>query len=104
MISFSRRLSREIMADSITIQSLQDTIEASPYSIPARLALAKAYQAHQYPDLAAGEAYLALLLVDECLGATGEFEAEALEAALAAYEVEDEDKVLEVVRGERSGM
>lgn len=53
---------------------------SEPYSILLRLALAKKYKSLGYPDLAAGDAYKALLLVDE-LVEEGEYYEEALEAA-----------------------
>ncbi|KAL5373350.1 hypothetical protein DPSP01_012792 [Paraphaeosphaeria sporulosa] len=57
----------------------------NPYSISHRLALANAYRGLGYPDLAAGDAYKALLLVDEC-AEEGEFHEEALEAATKDYQ------------------
>jgi hypothetical protein len=57
----------------------QSTLE-EPYSIASRLQLAKAYKALGYPDLAAGDAYKALILVDEVVD-EGEYHEEALEAA-----------------------
>ncbi|KAF2819875.1 hypothetical protein CC86DRAFT_398159 [Ophiobolus disseminans] len=51
-----------------------------PEVIIHRLELAKAYQQLGYPDLAAGDAYKALLLIDE-LSEEGEYFEEALEAA-----------------------
>jgi hypothetical protein len=68
------------------IATLQESIVERPYSITARLNLARAYQAHGYPDLTVGEAYIALLLVDECLGDPREFEDEAYEAALGDFD------------------
>ncbi|KAJ4357477.1 uncharacterized protein N0V89_002053 [Didymosphaeria variabile] len=76
-----------------------DTLE-KPYSIHHRLSLANAYRSLGYPDLAAGDAYKALLLVDECVE-TGEFHDEALEAATSDYQEqsgsleEDTDKVIQ---------
>lgn len=74
-----------------------------------RLNLAKAYRSLGYPDLAIGDAYKALLLVDE-VAEEGEYHEEALEAANAdhitwaaanleinatdAAQNEDEDKVV----------
>lgn len=49
-----------------------------------RLNLAKAYRNLGYPDLAIGDAYKALLLVDE-VAEEGEYHEEALEAANADY-------------------
>ncbi|KAF2399469.1 hypothetical protein EJ06DRAFT_531008 [Trichodelitschia bisporula] len=56
-------------------------VDDHPYSIPARLALARGYAALGYPDLAAGEAYMALLLTDEATDESGEYHDEVLEAA-----------------------
>jgi hypothetical protein len=61
---------------------LQKQTSDQPYSIIHRLKLAKSYRGLGYPDLAAGEAYKALLLVDEVVEETEFFE-EALDAALA---------------------
>lgn len=49
-----------------------------------RINLAKAYKSLGYPDLAVGDAYKALLLVDE-VAEEGEYHEEALEAANADY-------------------
>ncbi|KAF2192607.1 hypothetical protein K469DRAFT_731103 [Zopfia rhizophila CBS 207.26] len=51
-----------------------------PYSITLRLKLAAAYRSLGYPDLAAGEAYKALLLIDEVME-EGEYHDAAMEAA-----------------------
>jgi hypothetical protein len=67
------KLSRHLVA-------LQDATPERPYSIPHRLELAKAYSQLGYPDLAAGDAYKALLLIDEVVE-EGEYHEEALEAA-----------------------
>lgn len=67
------------------ISRLQAIIDEKPYSIPPRLNLADAYFAAGYPDLAVGEEYIALLLVDECEGLSGEFEELALDAAKEDY-------------------
>lgn len=76
----------------------QATVE-EPYSISSRLRLSKAYQALGYPDLAAGDAYKALILVDEVLD-EGEYHDEALEAArtdviserMTELDMKDEEK------------
>ncbi|KAH7078210.1 hypothetical protein FB567DRAFT_533417 [Paraphoma chrysanthemicola] len=60
--------------------ALQSATSEQPYSIFHRIDLAKAYQSLGYPDLAAGDAYKALLLIDE-LVQEGEYHDEALEAA-----------------------
>jgi len=62
--------------------ALQETTVEEPYSISCRLRLAKAYQVLGYPDLAAGDAYKALMLVDEVVQ-EGEYHDEALQAAWA---------------------
>jgi len=73
------------------ISLLQDGITDQPYSIRHRLRLAQALHDNGYPDLAAGEAYIALLLVDECLGVTGEFEEEAFETTLEDFIAQGHD-------------
>ncbi|KAF2142052.1 uncharacterized protein K452DRAFT_358520 [Aplosporella prunicola CBS 121167] len=55
---------------------------ACPYSISCRLQVAELYRALGYPDLAAGEAYRVLLLVDEVLDDSGEYHDQALETAI----------------------
>jgi hypothetical protein len=59
---------------------LQAATPKSAYSILHRIDLAKAYKSLGYPDLAAGDAYKALLLIDELIE-EGEYYEEALEAA-----------------------
>lgn len=80
---------------SMSSHTLQERLEGlaklqagtldNPYSITHRLALANAYRSLGYPDLAAGDAYKALLLVDEC-AEEGEFHEEALEAATKDFQ------------------
>ncbi|KAF7444582.1 hypothetical protein A1F97_03681 [Pyrenophora tritici-repentis] len=67
------RLTRELVG-------LQETTIDQPYSILHRLRLAKAYRDLGYPDLAAGDAYKALILIDEVVQ-EGEYHDDALEAA-----------------------
>ncbi|KAI2477640.1 hypothetical protein Ptr902_10802 [Pyrenophora tritici-repentis] len=67
------RLTRELVG-------LQETTIDQPYSILHRLRLAKAYRDLGYPDLAAGDAYKALILIDE-VAQEGEYHDDALEAA-----------------------
>jgi hypothetical protein len=76
-IALRKKLTEELVA------LRQDTLER-PYSIPHRLGLAKAYRKLGYPDLAAGDAYKALLLIDE-VAEEGEYHDEAIEAANADY-------------------
>ena len=76
-------------SSNLSIVEAQNTVRERPYSIKARLTLAHAYAQENYPDLAVGETYLALLLVDEATGdAGGEFEEEALSAAREDYAAE----------------
>ena len=74
------------------LQELQDELfelrqrtTDQPYSIPHRLKLAKAYQNLGYPDLGAGDAYKALVLIDE-VREEGEYHEEAVEAAVNDFE------------------
>jgi hypothetical protein len=63
------------------------------------MVLAEAYRLLGYPDLAAGDAYKALLLIDE-VAEDGEYHEEALEAAkddfiaerLGSLDIEDEEE------------
>lgn len=61
------------------LQDLQARIAEQPYSISLRLQVAELYRALAFPDLAAGEAYRALLLVDEVLDESGEYHEQAVE-------------------------
>jgi hypothetical protein len=63
---------------------LRQRTTEQPYSIVHRLELAKAYQILGYPDLAAGDAYKALMLVDE-VREEGEYHEAAIEAAVADF-------------------
>lgn len=65
------------------ISSLQQAVQESPYSIPARLSLARRFSELGYPDLATGEAYLVLLLADEVLEDYNEYHEEAYQTAVA---------------------
>ncbi|OMP82493.1 hypothetical protein BK809_0006803 [Diplodia seriata] len=62
------------------LQDLHAHIAEQPYSILLRLQVAELYRALAFPDLAAAEAYRALLLVDEVLDESGEYHEQALEA------------------------
>ncbi|KAH9863413.1 hypothetical protein IAQ61_009691 [Plenodomus lingam] len=64
--------------------TLQKKTSATPYSITHRLKLAQAYKELGYPDLAVGDAYKALLLIDEVVG-EGEYHEEASDAAALDY-------------------
>ncbi|KAH3948830.1 hypothetical protein HBI70_235650 [Parastagonospora nodorum] len=81
------------------LAALQEATTDRPYSIPHRLELAKVYKQLGYPDLAASDAYKALLLIDEVVE-EGEYHEEAIEAArddyisevLAQLSVEEENE------------
>jgi hypothetical protein len=64
------------------LEQLQERLRDAPYSIEVRIKLARAYKLLGYPDLAVGEAYKALLLIDEVLEEGGEYHEEALDAAI----------------------
>jgi hypothetical protein len=71
-------------------------IQENPYSILRRLDIARKYATLGYPDLAAGEAYMALLLIDEIREDGGEYHEEAVEAAIqdrGEEECSEEDTV-----------
>ncbi|TID17320.1 hypothetical protein E2P81_ATG07896 [Venturia nashicola] len=63
------------------ISPLQANVLENPYSIQKRLALSRGYAILGYPDLSAGEAYMALLLIDEVRDDCGEYHDQAFEAA-----------------------
>ncbi|KAH7405942.1 hypothetical protein DE146DRAFT_650278 [Phaeosphaeria sp. MPI-PUGE-AT-0046c] len=69
---------RQRYTDSLI--ALQESTAGRPYSISHRLELAKAYKLLGYPDLAASDAYKALLLIDEVVE-EGEYHEDALDAA-----------------------
>ncbi len=62
------------------LKNLQHVTDSCPYSVAHRLKLAEAYRGLGYPDLAAGDAYKALLLIDEVVE-QGEYVEEVTEAA-----------------------
>lgn len=64
--------------------NLQNRTPDRPYSIIHRLQLGKAYASLGYPDLAAGDAYKALLLITEIVE-EGEYYNQALEAAVIDF-------------------
>ena len=61
-------------------QVLTDELIRNPYSIKAQLERSKCYEALKYPDLAVGDAYKALLLIDELLDEEFEYHEDVLEA------------------------
>lgn len=65
-----------------SIVDLHESLQGDPYSVPIRQRLIQAYEDALYPDLAAGEAYIAILLVDEITDESGEYHDEAFETAL----------------------
>jgi len=73
---------------------LASAVLRSPYSISTRLALSNHYVELGYPDLAAGEAYLALLLIDECEDESGEWHHDALKALELDAGQEEKDILL----------
>lgn len=89
--------------DVSEFSTLQSIVDEKPYSIPPRLDLADAYFAAGYPDLAVGEEYIALLLVDECEGLGGEYEEQASDAANEDYlhgdgaDVEQREEKMKIV-------
>ena len=64
-------------------ETLLSRLPDEPYSTKLRLRLAQSYARLGYPDLAAGEAYIALLLSDEILDTGGEYHDEVFTAAVA---------------------
>ncbi|KAI9839128.1 MAG: hypothetical protein M1819_003121 [Sarea resinae] len=60
--------------------SLTDQLYQSPYDILVYLSRANAYERLGYPDLAAGDAYRALLLTDEVQDESGEYHEEVTAA------------------------
>lgn len=59
---------------------MADRLEESPYSLPLRIRLSLSYFYLQYPDLATGEAYKALLLADAVIDESDEYHEQAREA------------------------
>lgn len=74
-------MSSSYAAAEVGVQGLLRAVAENPYSPDTRLRLAFQYAALKYPDLAAGEAYMALLLCDEIYEDDSEFHVEAFEAA-----------------------
>ena len=63
------------------LEILRNLLPNNPYCIDLRIKLAQSYQLLGYPDLAAGESYKALLLIDEVVDEAGEYHENALGAA-----------------------
>jgi hypothetical protein len=70
-------------------QSLTASLINSPYDAQLYLKRSKIYESLGYPDLAAGDAYKALLLVDEIEDASGEYHEQALSAFQEDGKLED---------------
>ena len=70
-----------------SFQSFHRSIKNNPYNPDLYLSRADWFEAQGFPDLAAGDAYKALLLSDEIRDASGEYHQEALNAveSLATY-------------------
>lgn len=75
-------------------QSLTEELYRSPYNGPLYLARAECYEKLGFPDLAAGDAYKALLLTDEANDESGEYHEQA-NAAIS--EQEDEQNSAEAI-------
>ena len=61
-------------------QRFTEQLIDSPYDAKLYLGRARCYQDLEFPDLAAGDAYKALLLTDEAQDDSGEYHDQALEA------------------------
>lgn len=79
-------------SNSSDFDNLSSKVEASPYSTVRRLALGRYYIRAGYPDLAAGEAYLSLLLLDEIGDESAEWHEQAVHAATIDLEAESHDE------------
>ncbi|KLU87508.1 hypothetical protein MAPG_06507 [Magnaporthiopsis poae ATCC 64411] len=60
-------------------QELTEAIEASPYDLVLYIQRAAVYSSLEYPDLACGDAYRALLLTDEVINEGFEYHGQAVE-------------------------
>lgn len=67
--------------------SLTDLLGQSPYNAELYLERALCHEQLEYPDLAAGDAYKALLLTDEALDESGEFHEQAVRAIAEAHHI-----------------
>jgi len=70
----------DLSNDSADIVEHDRRIRANPYTPQLYLSRAKCYTAHDYPDLAAGDAYKSLRLSDELRDESGEYHQDVLEA------------------------
>lgn len=64
----------------VHLEKLRSLVNQAPYDLVRRLALSRLYAQLNYPDLAAGEAYKALLLVDEVADESSEYHGPASDA------------------------
>jgi hypothetical protein len=69
-------------------QRFTDRLSDNPYNARTYLFRADSYLALGFPDLAAGDAYKALLLTDEAIDASGEYHEQAQDALSPAWENE----------------
>ena len=84
------------MANADTIHNLQACVHAASYRVDFRLNLAQAYEQCQFPDLAAGEAYLMLLLIDEALDESSDCHEHAITATKRAIlAINGDDNLIE---------
>lgn len=60
---------------------VQRIVAREPYSITVRLQLARLYEGLGYADLATGEAYMAILLLDELSDESGEYHERVVEGS-----------------------
>jgi hypothetical protein len=67
----------------------KNSVGDAPYSGKSRILLATSYADLGYPDLAVGEAYMALMLSDETQDESGEYHIMAYEAAVT--DMDDKD-------------
>ena len=77
-------------------QTLTDNLEANPYDLITYLERASLHSELGYPDLAAGDSYRALLLIDEVRNESFEYH----EEALAALKLRCEEGLPAILRGQ----
>ena len=76
-------------------QALTEALIESPYDARLYLLRATCYEELEYPDLAVGDGYKALLLSDEIVDDSGEYHEQARRALTSDPPFEDEDKTRE---------
>lgn len=92
----TREMSLRKQPDEATVEELLAVVADEPYSPLIRLRLATKYAQLEYPDLASGEAYMALLLCDEIYDEDSEFHDQAFEAVKNDMSPDIETNVLDV--------